>query len=487
MSRDLDSLRRTASNGMIALLWFHVPFNLLVALSTGNDWVIPGVFSVILAGTATLAWVGNAAAPATRMLIAVAMIGMISLLVYQMNGHPWQLDAHMYYFAGLALLSAFCDWQVVLIAAGATAMQHLLLNFVYPAAIYPGGENLERVVLHALVVVLETAVLVWLTHRIARLFAISAAAIAESNEARESAARAFAAQQAAEQALQAQARATLLAACETIEADLESTSQVVESRTGTIGRAVEQLLGTLGAVAESTMTVAAISAQASGNATAVAAATEELGASSREIERQATRSSEVAHRAVADARSASTAAEAMRRATDEIGDIVRLIQSIANQTNLLALNATIEAARAGEAGRGFVVVASEVKSLSSQTKAATEQIAGRIGAIESAVADSIRAIASVIAVIDEIDQTAASTASAVEEQASANAEIGRSASETAAGSGQVAASIAGIRERTHEITDLTNEVRSRVEETQSAVIELKSRLVTALHQTVAAA
>ena len=87
-------------------------------------------------------------------------------------------------------------------------------------------------------------------------------------------------------------------------------------------------------------------------------------------------------------------------AATRIGEVVGLIQAIAGQTNLLALNATIEAARAGEAGRGFAVVASEVKSLAGQTAKATEEIAGQVGAIQSAVADAAQAIEQVNGIID---------------------------------------------------------------------------------------
>ena len=82
----------------------------------------------------------------------------------------------------------------------------------------------------------------------------------------------------------------------------------------------------------------------------------------------------------------------LSRAAQQIGEVVKLITAIAEQTNLLALNATIEAARAGEAGRGFAVVASEVKSLASQTAKATDEISCHISGIQSATQDSVNAI-----------------------------------------------------------------------------------------------
>ncbi|WP_239508536.1 methyl-accepting chemotaxis protein, partial [Serratia marcescens] len=76
-------------------------------------------------------------------------------------------------------------------------------------------------------------------------------------------------------------------------------------------------------------------------------------------------------------------------------EVVQLIRAIAEQTNLLALNATIEAARAGEAGRGFAVVASEVKQLASQTARATEDIAGQVSAIQQATGRTVSSMAGI--------------------------------------------------------------------------------------------
>ena len=158
---------------------------------------------------------------------------------------------------------------------------------------------------------------------------------------------------------------------------------------------------------------------ASSNVTAAAGSVEELAASIGEIASQAQKSTQVAGRAVAEARRTSATMSELAGAAARIGEVINLIQSIAGQTNLLALNATIEAARAGDAGRGFAVVASEVKSLAGQTARATEEISGQIGAIQSAAADASQAIAQVNTIIGDMLAIAANVASTVEQQNSA--------------------------------------------------------------------
>ena len=112
------------------------------------------------------------------------------MLVYQLSGHPWQIDMHMYFFAALACLVAYCDYRPIVAGTVAVALHHLALNFLLPAAIYPGGADLGRVVLHAVILLIEAGVLVWLAHKLSQLFETTAQKTAEAEAASAAEARA---------------------------------------------------------------------------------------------------------------------------------------------------------------------------------------------------------------------------------------------------------------------------------------------------------
>ena len=198
------------------------------------------------------------------------------------------------------------------------------------------------------------------------------------------------------------------------------------------------------------------------SATTVSASVEEMAASINEVSKNCAREAEIANQAAKQADKTKEQMNRMAEAAQKIDKIVEMISRIAQQTNLLALNATIEAASAGEAGRGFAVVANEVKELARQSATATEDIRSQIGSIQTAAAESKKAIDDVVFVIDQVNQIAVSIASAVEEQSATSSEISRSL---------------------HEIKISTDELTSNVTESSVGAAEI-SRTIQAVSNSI---
>ena len=171
----------------------------------------------------------------------------------------------------------------------------------------------------------------------------------------------------------------------------------------------------------------------------VAAGSEELNASVREISEAMVKSKETALSAVDKVVKAATEARRLSDAAQAMSGIVELIGSITGQINLLALNATIESARAGEAGRGFAVVASEVKSLANQAKQATDKITTEIESLNGISGDVLSALESIRSAIQGVSEYVTSTAAAVEEQSTVTSEMSSSMQRAAAEAAAMAA------------------------------------------------
>ncbi|MGM0713548.1 methyl-accepting chemotaxis protein [Brevibacillus parabrevis] len=149
---------------------------------------------------------------------------------------------------------------------------------------------------------------------------------------------------------------------------------------------------------------------------------EEVSSSTRDANRQATEGNQMAAKTVEhmtvihdQMKQTATTVNALGQRSQEIGQMISLITSIANQTNLLALNAAIEAARAGEQGRGFAVVADEVRKLAEQSSSAAEQVSNIVADIQRDTESAIEAMSHGSVILGEGMSLVNSTGTAFEQ------------------------------------------------------------------------
>ncbi|GAB2571329.1 hypothetical protein Aab01nite_04690 [Paractinoplanes abujensis] len=219
--------------------------------------------------------------------------------------------------------------------------------------------------------------------------------------------------------------------------------------------------------------VASSAEEVSRSVQTVAAGTEQMNAAIREISGSASQAAAVAAGGVDSAREAGETIGQLGRSSAEIGEVVKLITAIAEQTNLLALNATIEAARAGEAGKGFAVVASEVKDLAQETAKATEDIAARVQAIQHDTTAAISAIDRISGIIGAVNEHSTTIAAAVEEQTATTAEMSRNIVEAATGSGAIARNVSGVATAAQVTSDGVTEAQETAERLERMSHELR--------------
>ncbi|MBB2205775.1 methyl-accepting chemotaxis protein [Gluconacetobacter takamatsuzukensis] len=371
----------------------------------------------LMLGGAALPWVSSAA--------SLGIVSNISAVIALLAGNKLQVDVHMGYFAALAFVAATCDCYAIVLAALMVAVQHIGLNFYWPDMLYPGGCDMFRLVLHAVILIVETVALVWLAASLRRAFKVSEALSKDADQRRVEAERRK--QQAEDaHAHQLELSASLEASMEQIRRKESETAAVIAELdralsevargnllvrierdlspdyaglTRVFNASIAQLAVAFNEVRQSIQAVSSASAEISFAVGDLAGRTEgqardvggvssgiaKFSEGTREASRAAGEAGTLVETVGTSMRSTIQAMDKVtetmafiKTSSNDMETIIGVIDDIALQTNLLSLNAGVEAARAGDSGRGFAVVAAEIRNLATRSTEQAQDIRQKI-------------------------------------------------------------------------------------------------------------
>jgi methyl-accepting chemotaxis protein len=443
--------------------------------------LVPTAMLVLMPGTR----IGRAANGAAFMIFA-------ALHIHQAHG---MIEMHFGIFVLLAFLLYYRDWLPIVVAAGVIAVHHLSFNYLQAAGmsvwVFDGRTGLDLVLIHAGYVVFETALLVYMSlqthkeavqtaelHEIAPHLAVVDGQVDLSFRAPNAKSDFATGFNDFMDTIHGAVSKAQTASNQLSAASQQLAEMTTSAREGSAmqQRETEQVAA---AMQEMTHTVQSVADSASKAANDARGADQAAGNGTQVVSRSITVINNLAGK-VEDARAV------IQRLDDEsnnIGSVLDVIKGIAEQTNLLALNAAIEAARAGEQGRGFAVVADEVRTLASRTQKSTAEIQGMIERLQSGAKEAVTAMEDGTTHAQEGVSQVEAAGKALKEISKAistildmNTHIAQAAEEQTAVSEEINRNVANISGVAHDTAEGVNATMMASEELQHLAEELASQV-----------